>query len=49
MIKLRPSGSELGLRSIDELIEIGSASGWSFKEKVEMPKGNFVLVWKKHD
>ncbi|KAI5475123.1 hypothetical protein MNV49_001897 [Pseudohyphozyma bogoriensis] len=45
MIRARPNGERLGLRSIEELEELAGEVGWELKDKVAMPKGNFVLVW----
>ncbi|KAL8278518.1 hypothetical protein RQP46_009010 [Phenoliferia psychrophenolica] len=45
MIRARPNGERLGLRSIDELEVIAKGSGWELKEKIPMEKGNWILVW----
>ncbi|GAA5992922.1 hypothetical protein JCM5350_007803 [Sporobolomyces pararoseus] len=45
-ISSRPSSYPLGLRSIDALGRIAQEEGFEFVEKVPMPKGNFVLIYK---
>lgn len=45
MIRARPDGERFGLRSIEAIEEIALGVGWVLKEKIKMPKGNFVLVW----
>ncbi|GAA5961481.1 hypothetical protein JCM3765_003598 [Sporobolomyces pararoseus] len=45
-ISARPSSYPLGLRSIDALARIAQEEGFEFVEKVPMPKGNFVLIYK---
>ncbi|GAA5961852.1 hypothetical protein JCM21900_006462 [Sporobolomyces salmonicolor] len=44
-ISSRPSPWPLGLRSIDALARIANELGWTLKERIEMPKGNWVLVF----
>lgn len=46
MIQARPNGGLLGLRSIDELERIANAAGWLLEKTINMPVGNFVLVFK---
>jgi hypothetical protein len=46
MIQARPNGSLLGLRSIDELERIAISAGWKLAERIAMPVGNWVLVFK---
>ncbi|GAA5897691.1 uncharacterized protein JCM6883_006786 [Sporobolomyces salmoneus] len=45
-ISSRPSSYPLGLRSIEALARIARNEGWEFVERVPMPKGNFVLIYK---
>lgn len=47
MIKARPGGSYFGLRSIEGLAEISEAEGWKLLERVNMPKGNWILVFQR--
>ncbi|GAA5917582.1 hypothetical protein JCM5296_007274 [Sporobolomyces johnsonii] len=44
-ISSRPSPYPLGLRSIDALAQIANELGWTLKERIAMPKGNWVLVF----
>ncbi|GAA5942833.1 hypothetical protein JCM10213_002965 [Rhodosporidiobolus nylandii] len=47
MIRARPNGSYLGLRSIDALARLAAEEGWELEKTVDMPKGNWVLVFKR--
>ncbi|GAA6020623.1 hypothetical protein JCM11491_001124 [Sporobolomyces phaffii] len=45
-ISSRPSSYPLGLRSVDALARIAAEEGFEHLEKVAMPKGNWVLIYK---
>ncbi|GAA5833707.1 hypothetical protein JCM3766R1_000076 [Sporobolomyces carnicolor] len=45
-ISSRPSSYPLGLRSIDALARIAQTEGWDFVDRIPMPKGNWVLLFK---
>ena len=44
-LDLRSRDSRWGVRDIDELTELGSRTGLSLAERVEMPANNMTLVW----
>lgn len=46
MIRARPGGERLGLRNVEELAAIAEEFGWKLKEKISMPVGNWVLVFR---
>ncbi|KAK4057086.1 hypothetical protein OIO90_001986 [Microbotryomycetes sp. JL221] len=50
MIKARPQANELGigLRSIDALDRLAKEHDWTLTERRSIPKGNFVLVFKRN-
>ncbi|GAA6015085.1 hypothetical protein JCM10207_008725 [Rhodosporidiobolus poonsookiae] len=47
-IRARPDGSYFGLRSIHTLARLAAASeSWELEERVAMPKGNWMLVFRR--
>lgn len=42
---LRSRNARWGIRDIDELAELGSRTGFTLQERVDMPANNMTLVW----
>jgi len=42
---LRSRNARWGIRDIDELTELGSRTGFTLQERVDMPANNMTLVW----
>ena len=46
---LRTRNSEWGVRDVDQLKELGNASGFDLKERVPMPANNMTLIWARRE
>lgn len=45
MIRARPGGDGFGLRSVEELEQMGDKEGWTLEDKLPMPAGNLLLIF----